>query len=309
MTSLPVTSPAPSPTRIGALNPRSVAMWALLGAGFVGLFFRWFDKQNQLSWNHMEDWGHAYIIPVITAYLIWQRREQIAASKAVVFWPALGPLLLGVLGYFFCIVQVSNHMLQGACLILTLGSAVLMLTGPSIMRHLFLPIAYLSFMVTVSERIMLAVTFKLQLIASQGSWLMLSVIGKPLGWFSVDRDGNQLEILTNAGAVLPLNVAEACSGMRMVIAFFALGTAVALVSCKEWWQRILLLLLAGPVAILMNMVRVTVLGLLMLWNPQLAAGDSHTLIGTILLLPSLMLFMSLVWLLHRVVRAEPEVAS
>jgi hypothetical protein len=49
------------------------------------------------------------------------------------------------------------------------------------------------------------------------------------------------------------------------------------------------------------MVRVTVLGLLTLVDPNLAAGNAHTLIGTILLVPSLALFLGVVWALNRVV--------
>jgi len=60
-------------------------------------------------------------------------------------------------------------------------------------------------------------------------------------------------------------------------------------------------LIAGPVAILMNMVRVTVLGLLTLFDPNLASGDAHTIIGTILLVPSLGLFMGVVWMLNRII--------
>ena len=68
----------------------------------------------------------------------------------------------------------------------------------------------------------------------------------------------------------------------------------------------MVVLLAGPVAVFMNIVRVAVLGLLTLIDPNLAAGDAHTIIGTVLLVPSLGLFLGVVWALNRVVRDEPE---
>lgn len=95
----------------------------------------------------------------------------------------------------------------------------------------------------------------------------------------------------------------------MLIAFFALAAAVALLSCREWWQRVAVVLLAGPVAVLMNVVRVAVLGILTLIDPNLASGDAHTLIGTILLVPSLFLFLGMVWALNRTVREPPGAAS
>lgn len=295
----------PTQTRVLGLFTRegvSIGLICLVGFGLV--FFRWFLHQGQISIAHMQDWGHSFVIPLIAGYMIWQRREQIARTSTSVFWPALVPFLLGILAYAYNLFMVRNHMLQGLSMILSLGSLVLLMLGPGVFRYLFLPIAYLVLMITIAESIMLAVTFKLQLLASQGSWLLLNLIGSPFGWFSVDIDGNTLQILTSSGETLPMNVAEACSGMRMVVAFYALAVAVALLGSSQWWQRIALVLLAGPVAIFMNIVRVTVLGLLMLVNPDLASGDAHTLIGTILLVPSLGLFLGLAWILNRLI-SEP----
>ena len=286
---------------LGIFTRKGLAITLTLGVVFVFLFRRWFLYQTEVSWEHMEDWGHSFVIPLISCYLLWQARERIARTPVRVFWVALVPFLVGIHTYAYTLFMVSNTMLQGFSMILTLGSLVLLLTGPAMLRHVFLPIAYLILMVTIAEAIMLAVTFKLQLVASQGSWLMLNLIGEPFGWFTVDLDGNRLDILTSSGEVHPLNVAEACSGMRMVVAFYALAGAVALLGCAQWWQRIALILLAGPVAVLMNMVRVTVLGLLTLEDPNLAAGDAHTLIGTILLIPSLGLFILIVWILNKIV--------
>jgi len=285
------------------LPRRALGIGVMLGLAFAWLFWRWFQKQSRISINHMEDWGHALVIPLISAYMLWQARERIAATPVRVFWPAFVPFLVGILSYMYTVVYVSNHMLQGFSLILALGAMVLFVTGPAMLRLVFLPIAYLILMVTIAEGIMLAVTFSLQLIASQGSWIMLSLIGEPFDWFTVTLEGNTLEIMASSGEVHPLNVAEACSGMRMVVAFYALAGAVALLGSSQWWQRIALVLLAGPVAIFMNMIRVTVLGLLTMVDADLASGDAHTLIGTVLLIPSLALFLGVVWVLNRLVGA------
>ena len=302
--------PAERSDRIAGLFTRAGLAWTvLLSVAFLGLFYRWLITQGEMSIAYMQDWGHAFVIPGISGYLIWRRRAWIAREASEVFWPAAVPFVLGVVSYAYCIVNVRNHMLQGASLVLALGGLVLLLTGPRMLRHLFLPIAYLLLAITISEAIMLNVTFGLQLIASQGAWLMLNLIGQPFNWFIVEVDGNTLELIRNSGEVLPMNVAEACSGMRMVVAFYALAGAVALLATREWWQRIALMLLAGPVAILMNIVRVTVLGLLMLVDPDLAAGDAHMIIGTLLLFPSLLLFLGIVWALNRIIGKGEEGAS
>ncbi len=288
--------------RVLGLFTTAGAAWAgVLAVGFAALFYRWLWQQGVISVKHLEDWGHALAVPAISGYLLWRERERVARTPVRVFWPALVVFLLGIVSYVFCVIHVRNHMLQGASMVLTLGGMVLWLTGPAMLRTVFLPIAYLLLGITIAEAIMLDVTFRLQLLASKGAWLMLNLIGQPFGWFGVEIEGNTLEIITSSGEILPMNVAEACSGMRMVVAFYALAGIVALLGTKDWWQRIALMLLAGPVAVLMNMVRVAVLGLLMLVDEDLAAGDAHMVIGTLLLFPSLLVFMGVVKILNKIV--------
>lgn len=279
-------------------------MAALLAVAFVGLFFRWFYTQHLSSSGAMEDWGHAYVIPIISGFLIWKAKGQLARVRFETFWPGLAPMVLGIASYFFCVVGIKNHMLQGFSMVLTIFGMALLLLGPAAMRVLFLPIAFLGFGVTVSEAIMLRLTFPLQMIATQGGYVVLNLVGALFG-FSCDARGNVLEVMTSTGRKIPLNVAEACSGMRMVVAFVALGAATALIACKSWWQRILLVLLAPPVAIIVNVFRVAILGILSLRDPDLAAGEAHTLIGTILLVPGLGLFLLVVWSLNRIIAPEP----
>jgi len=290
-------------TVLGILTPEGAVMGGVLLVAFVGVFYRWFLQQHSFSSKQIEDWGHAYMIPLISGYMIWQRRAEIAKVSACVFWPGLVPLVLGIVTNLFFTVFFPNHMLAGGAMVLAIFGAVLTVLGPALMRLLFLPIAYLSFMVTISEAIMIGMTFKLQLIASQGAFVVLSVLGAVFG-FTADIDGNTIEVVSAAGAVHPMNVAEACSGMRMVVAFVALAAAVALLGTRHWWQRVALLLLAVPVAVLMNIVRVAVLGVLSLFDENLTSGDAHTFIGTLLLIPSLGLFMLVVWALNRAVGAD-----
>lgn len=290
--------------RIGPFTPAGLTITLVLAAAFVGLFFRWFYKQGRFSINFMEDWGHAFVIPGISAYLLWRHREALAKLKPEVFWPGLAPFLLGIIAYFAGIVTISNHMVQGFAMILTLFGLVLLMLGPRGMRYCFMPICYLVFCVTLAQMVMERVTFQLKLIASKGSWILLDVLGPVFG-YTIDLTGNTLHIYPSTGPEIPLNVADACSGMRMVVAFFALAGAVALLTTNRWWQRIALMLLAGPVAVAMNIIRVAVLGLVSLVDPELASGDAHMVIGTLLLIPSLFFFLGLGWVLDRLI-SEPE---
>lgn len=295
---------APEDRVAGLFTPPQIVFSALLLVGIGFLFWHWLLRQHWMSLGAPSDWGHAYVVPFISLYLIWREREQIVRTPATTFWPGLLPFLLGIGAYFVSVVVIKNHMIQGLSIVLAIAGLALWLTGPRLFRILFLPIAYLVFGITIADRLMIAITFQLQLIASQGAGFLLSMIGPIMG-FAVEVEGNTLHVTPKGGASIPLNVAEACSGMRMVIAFIALSGAVALISAKHWWQRVAVIALSLPVAILMNVIRVAVLGVASTFDGELAKGDAHMMIGTLLLLPGLLLFLGIVWALARIVEESP----
>jgi len=275
------------------LAPANLAVMALLGVGFIVLFADWFWTQHLLSWGD-HDWQHAYMVPLISGYLLWQNRVGLARARFSTFWPGLAPMALGIVCYVFFMVGFPNHMGQGFAMILTLFGMVLLMLGPAAMEYLFFPVAYLIFGVTISEKIMIYVTFRLQHLAAEGAYALLNMIG-----VQTDLKGNTLFVTSRLGETKPLNIAEACSGMSMLIAFFALGAAMALVACRHWWQRVVLLMLAGPVALLLNVIRIAVLGVATLFDADLAAGDAHMLIGTLLLIPGFFAYLFIVWALNK----------
>jgi exosortase len=292
---------------LGLFTPAGLVMTSAVFVGVIALFYRFFEQQHRYSTKFVADWGHAYFIPLISIYILWQHRDALAKARTRTFWPALVPIVLGIFSYWFFIAGIPNHMFQGAALVLTIFGLVLLLAGPEVMRIAFLPIAFLLFGVTISEKVMLNVTFPLQTVAAAGADILLQIIGAVFG-FACERVGNRLTIIDGAGVGHALNVAEACSGMRMVIAFLALGGAVALLGLKQWWQRVALMLLTIPVAVLLNVIRVGVLGIASLFNDNFAEGEAHTLIGTLLLLPGLGLFILVVWVLNHIVD-EPKGAK
>ncbi len=286
------------------LTPANVIIALLTVAGFIALFYQWFGFQHRFSWGS-DDWAHAYVVPFIAGYAIWMERDTLARLTPQLFWPGSIPLALGVVCYFFFMLGFPNHMGQGFAIVLTIFGLALMNLGPRIAALLTFPIAYLIFAVTISQRVMQGVTFQLQLIATDGAHILLNVLQ-----VQTEKAGNTLTIFKADGSTIPLNVAEACSGMRMVIAFYALGVAVAFLSTKQWWQRIALLMLAGPVAVLVNVFRVASLGVLSLWNPEFSKGNAHMAVGLLWLVPAFLLFMGCVWALKRMVNeSQPGAAA
>lgn len=290
-------------SRALGLGGPAFAMAALLAVGIAALFWDWLLRQNRFSSEQSEDWSHAYLVPVISLYMVYQRRRELAALAARTYWPGVVPLLTGVACYFYFTLTAAPgvHLFQGLSLVLVVTGIVLTLFGARMFNHLAFPCAYLGFAVTVPEMVMNYVTFKLQIIATQGAHVLLLMLGQ-----TVDRSGNTLTIFTASGEQIPLNVAEACSGMRMVVAFLALGVAVAYISCPKWWQRAALILLATPVALLTNVVRVASLGLASRVNSGFAEGEAHTLIGVLWLVPGFLVYMLIAWALKNIVRDDRD---
>lgn len=312
MTSVPTTaraqavapSRAAGPARaswLGEVGPSHLVVVGLIAVAMVAMFHAWLVRQfgtGGFSWNHLEDWGHAYAVPFISGYAVWKDRERIARTPQSVCWPGLGLVMLGIVTYVYFIAGYSNHMFQGLAMVATIAGLVLLVLGPRLFRVLLFPIGFLLFAVSISEMVMIKVTWGLKLLASQGADVVLQVVG-PLFGLEVERFGNVLNV-THNGATHPLDVADACSGMRMVIAFVALSVAVAFLSCRQWWQRVAVVLLGVPVALLMNVMRVSVLGVATIFDPELAAGGAHAFIGTLLLVPAFVLFMAGVWAVKRI---------
>ena len=294
------TVPAAGSGVLASVGRVQVVMSCLLAVAFVSVFFRFVWRQlgpEGHSWSNTEDWGHAYIVPLISLFYVWKNRADLQREPRLTYWPGLPLMLMGVVTYQYFTTAFPNHMFQGFALIVALGGLLLFLLGPSMFPRLVFPLGSLGFAVTISEMVMLKVTWGLKLLASKGSWALLNVIG-----IDTDLHGNVLHV-HHGGEVTPLNVADACAGMRMVVAFIALAVAVSFLSCKLWWQRVAILLMAIPVALVMNIIRVAVLGAATLVDSDLSVGGAHTMIGTLLLIPAFLVFMGGVWLVKQI---EPE---
>ncbi len=322
--------PSLAESTVPLISPRAWAWILTLGALFIALhriylerlfrivtdssgenFFQVLISAATTKWN--PDWSHALVVPFISAYFIHQHRQRLAATEKRLCWWGLPIMFAGLLAYTWCLYPVRNDMLQGYSMIVTLFGLVLFLLGPQPMTVLWFPIAYLVFAVKISDRIWDQIAWKMQQIASVSSALVLQMIGV-VGGFEADRTGTTLTItfMKNGQWVAEsLNVAEACSGLRMLMAFVALGVALAFLWDRPWWQRMVMIVLAVPIAIAVNMGRVVAIGLLTLVNPELAKGDFHTFVGMLMLIPAGLLFLGLGWVMDRIVIYEetPESAS
>lgn len=284
--------------------------WAwIVALGGLFALFHWVTLRFIVltAW-HDSDWSHALLLPVISIVYLAMHREELAAIRPRVSLWGLPVLLLGMLSYLYWIYPGQIPMYRGYSMIIGLAGLVLLLLGPSIMRVAWFAIAYLLLGVPVGQTVWDELTARLQDIAATGAAWILEILAKlelPMA-FAVERMGNQLSLFfTRDGVPVTesLNVAEACSGLRSLMAFVALSVAIAFFNRRPWWHRLILVLSAVPIAVGINVVRVSVVGIIALYDIEAATGDFHTFVGLLMLIPAGLLFLGLDWVLtHLLIR-------
>lgn len=275
----------------------------VLAAVFVAVFWNFFFTQVRYAYTAPQDWGHTLFIPVISGYFVYLSRDKLAA---ITFRPAmlgLVPLVLGLalyMGATFGPPAMQHHNLRGFGVGFAMLGALIFVFGWAAMRYLWFPWAYwMAFGQTISERVLSTITERMQDWSAAGAGVLLSF------FIDTDRAGNVLTVFRSDGTACPLNVAEACSGMRMLVAFMAIGVALAYVGLPYWWQRGVLVVLGFPISLAVNIMRVASLGVLSLWDAQFTAGEFHATVGLVWLMPAFLMFLGAMWLVRNIVTDEP----
>ena len=142
--------------------------------------------------------------------------------------------------------------LDAISLLPALAALAVLLGGWAALRWSWPAIAFLAFMPPLPYRLQLALGGPLQRIATQASTYLLQTVGVP-----ATSEGNVIILNTTR-----LGVVEACSGLSMLVTFFALATAVALVARRPWPDKLLIIASAVPIAVASNVARITVTALL-----------------------------------------------
>jgi exosortase len=291
------------------VSPRTmVAAAAVFAVGFVLTFWEFLRNQAIQAVTQPSDWGHTLVIPFISGYLVWLRRKELLAQPFRPSWSALVLFVGGLAIYMFSAFgppAVQHHNVRGfGCGIALLGAA-LSVFGTASFRWVWFPWAYwVVFGQSISERLMSKVTERMQDWSAIGADVLLNSLG-----IDTERSGNVLTVHMSDGTLHPLNVAEACSGMRTLMAFLAIGVAMAALGLPRWWQRALLVLAGVPISLFVNVLRVSSLGLLSMLDSNLSAGEFHSMVGLVWLVPAFLLFLGAMWVIGNIVVDDPSEAG
>lgn len=235
------------------------------------------------QWIGDPNYSHGFFIPVFCSWVIWKEKARIRDARRNPTWlgllvilGALGALVLGVLG--------AENFLSRISLPFLIAGMILYFYGWTVFRALLFPWACLFLMIPIPAIIFNQIALPLQFQASKLASDMLSLLGIP-----VLREGNIIHLPS-----LTLDVVEACSGLRSLVSLITLAIVSGYLLGSRPLRRLLLALMAIPVAVAANGFRIMGSGILgEYWSPEKADGFFHLFSGLLVFLVSFGLLIAL----------------
>jgi len=245
--------------------------YALLALAFAGalLLFASAIEQLYAIWNAQPEYSYGILIPALSAYLIWRQRDELRTLPFTGSWWGLGLILLGLALRLVGALSTMPAVVHYA-LLLVLYGLVLSLAGRVVFRRLLMPLFILIFMVPLPPLVSEQLSTQLQLLSSQIGVTVIRAAG-----ISVYLEGNVIDLGT-----YQLEVAEACSGLRYLFPLMTLSFMVAYVFGGPMWKRALVFLSSIPITVLMNSIRIGLIGITVdRWGTKMAEGFLHDFEG------------------------------
>ena len=230
------------------------------------------------------------MIPLVTAYLIWQRRDILKQLEFKPTWVPVGLILMGIV--ISAVGEISAlYMLIHFSLILIILAMAWSLMGWQAFKYVAIPLGLLTFAIPLPYFLEATLTADLQLISSRLGVAVIRLFGIP-----VFADGNVIDL-----GVYKLAVVEACSGLRYMYPLMGVGFIVVYLYQVELWKRALVFISTIPITIFMNSFRIGVIGILVdRWGIGMAEGFLHYFEGWIIFIVCLAILVGEMWLLNRI---------
>jgi exosortase len=224
-------------------------------AGVLGAACLWAYWPTLLGLAHIwatdPQYSHGMLVPLIALVLLWRRRDRLASISLRPCWYgapflAVAAVMQATGAYYY------SPWLEQMSLLVALGGLCLSLGSWALVRAVAPAGAFLLFMVPLPGRFEKILAGPLQQISTLASTNALQTFG-----FFAQSEGNVI-ILSD----YELGIVEACSGLRMLMVFLTISTAVALLVRRPLSQRLLIVASSVPIAVLCNVLRITTTGVM-----------------------------------------------
>jgi exosortase len=275
---------------VSLTDPSQLTPLMLLGGLLVLLVVAYWDMFALIyaAWfGHDSLYAHGWIVPLVALGVLWLRWEPFGPVPTSERWIGFALLAFGLTARLVAAKWSINPVDRLSFLPCIFG-AFMLVGGLQVIRWAWPALAFLVFMFPLPSALEIAILNRLQRVATISSTFVLQTLGVP-----AFRTGN---LITIPGMSQPMNVAEGCAGLRMATIFVALAVAMVFIIERPWWDKFVILLSAIPIAIFVNIVRITATGLLfMLVGQQNHSVHKimHDWAGLLIMMP---LAMAMLWL-------------
>ncbi len=254
---------------------------------FFGLYYQIIFDMVKVWYNDSNS-SHGFLIPFISAYIIWKNKEKISNIRIksdsfgfLILSIGLVLYILGITGAEFFTMRFS--------MIPVLFGIVYCLCGREMTKNVLVPVGFLICMIPIPSILFNIVAFPLKLFAANIATNVILFLNIP-----VVRDGNIIHLTD-----ITLEVADACSGIRSLMSMIALGVAYAYLFQKSVIKRLILVSFIVPITIIANVARVTGTGILSHYvGPVAAQGFFHEFAGIVVFLVAFAMFISVATILR-----------
>lgn len=270
-----------SPGALGLLAVSLVAVFLPFSRALADLY---------ATWSFRPEYSHGLLVPVVSLFLVWRERRWLSRASFSGSWWGAVATLLGLAMWLVGELSATAVMTQYAFLVVLLG-LVLALAGWRVLKRLSMALLILVFMIPLPAFLSNSLSLNLQLLSSK---LGVGIIR--LAGISVFSEGNVIDLGT-----YKLQVAEACDGLRYLFPLMTLGFIIAYFFHGPLWKRVLLFLTSMPIAILMNVIRIGIIGITVdRWGTVMAEGFLHEFQGWVVFMLSTFLLLLVAMVLARV---------
>jgi exosortase len=230
---------------------------------FLWMWDRWFARDSYYS--------HGILIPFVTLYLIWLKRDILKKIPPQTSPWGLGLFFLGIAIHLLSAL-FRVYFVSGFSMILVVFGLILHFYGSKVLKEILFPVSFLVFMVPLPEVIIVNLSFRLKIFAAQ---LAVSTLNH-MHIFCVQQ-GSTI-IMRHATVV----VEDVCSGLRSLITLLALSSLFAYWMKSSMLKKSILFLSAVPIAVITNVMRIIFLATVSeIWGTQVAGGPIHEASGFI----------------------------
>jgi exosortase D (VPLPA-CTERM-specific) len=275
---------------VSAIGQIQLSTWIPGLIYLVPLFGLYYSSHRvMVKWWERGDYNYCYLVPLIVLYLIWEKRDALAALPSKATWFGFAPLVggillfwLGELGGEFYTLYISSW--------LVLFGLLWMHMGWRKFKVIIFPICFILTMFPPPNFIYFNLSLKLKLISSKlGVWV-LQGLGR-----TAYREGNVIDL-----GFTQLQVVDACNGLRYLFPLIVLSLLVSYLFKSAWWKKVTIVISAIPISIFVNGLRIASVGLLYpTWGPRVAEGFFHDFSGWAIFMISFATLMGEMWLLNR----------